>query len=290
MRTNLAGNHFTRKFFLKGLGIFLTLSLSLSIISSVSAQDQTAETGFFSAYEVAPGEVIQVPVMVRNVEDLYGLDIQIEFDPEVLQVADADPSSTGIQVALGDFLDPGLLLFNTADNETGLIRFVMTQYNPSEPKSGEGVVLLINFIGLNEGSSSLGISKVQLVSSQATPISSIGVESVVDVKVGARPQSSTYVPVEPTGLIILYTPTPSATTKPAPTATQLITPIPATPQQDKNETPPLSPNNLEEGTNKTSTANYWLLDNWWILIPLFVAVAVAGAYYFKKRSQNKRGK
>ena len=106
--------------------------------SPASAQT-SAQVGIFQAYEIQPGARVEIPIEIRNVQDLYAVDLEIHFDPRILTFEDADPQMDGIQPALGTFLDAGMVLYNTVDPEAGIIRFVMTQVNPSEPKSGRGV-------------------------------------------------------------------------------------------------------------------------------------------------------
>ena len=67
---------------------------------------------------------------------LIRLDLALTFDPNVVEVVDADPNQAGVQAALGTFLDSGFVVLNAADNVTGTLRFAMTQLNPSQPKSG----------------------------------------------------------------------------------------------------------------------------------------------------------
>lgn len=97
-----------------------------------------------------------------DVSDLYAFDLELSFDPQAVQIVDAHPEQEGVQVESGDFLDPGLTLFNTIDPEAGRLRFVMTQLNPSLPKSGSGVLLRVQFRALSNGMSPLTLQEVQM--------------------------------------------------------------------------------------------------------------------------------
>ena len=97
--------------------LLLVLGLMLTIVHPVLAQDTPAEVGVFDPIEVAPGEVVQVPISIRNVLDLYGVDLTIEFDPALVQVEDiiirngfagAHPVDAGRAVNQGVITLPGM--------------------------------------------------------------------------------------------------------------------------------------------------------------------------------------
>jgi hypothetical protein len=104
--------------------------------------------------EVPVGQTAPLPVSVADVQDLYGVEIHLRFDPAVVQVADADSSAPGVQIALGDFLSADFVAQNRADNQAGTIDFAVTQLNPSEAKSGSGTLLTIGFQGIGAGQAS----------------------------------------------------------------------------------------------------------------------------------------
>lgn len=115
-------------------------------LGAVFAQaGSTAQGGIFDGYAVQPGSRVEVPVEIRDVVGLYAVDLEIQFDPDMVQVEDANPAMEGVQPALGTFLEAGLALYSTVDNDAGLIQFAMTQVNPAEAKSGSGVVLILYF-------------------------------------------------------------------------------------------------------------------------------------------------
>jgi hypothetical protein len=203
-------------FLLVGL---LILGLLWGVTGAASAQ-AGAEAGFFEDLEVPPGQRFEVPVEVRDVTDLYAIDIEIRFDPAILQVEDANPDVDGVQPALGTFLDAGLTLFNTVDNETGLVRFAMSQVNPAEPKSGDGIVLVLYFTALAEGESELEISLLEASDRFGNEVVLEPVEAQVRVAAGAPEIVATAIPVQDQeGLILVPTLAPT----PVPTQETLIT-------------------------------------------------------------------
>lgn len=277
--------------------------------SSVHAQTGDARVGFFEEYEIKPGKRVEVPVEIRDVEDLYAIDVKIEFDPAVMMVEDADLSKDGIQPALGTFLEAGIVLFNTVDNQNGVIHLAMTQVNPSEPKSGDGIILVLYIKGLAEGESPLEITNLQLSTRRGEEIPSEPVDGLVTVTEEAEDKEATPIPVQsPT--VVVTTPettsvsptfTPSPTSIPTSTATLTITEVftdsedpadrksatPATPQ----ETTPTNSGSNEEQDQKTQQTNlqgngqsgFSLLKYWWIVALILVVALGMGIYLWVTR-------
>lgn len=265
-----------------GITLFLFLIAGF-IIYPASAQSVAAEVGFFEPLEAAPGSLFQVPVSIRNVTDLYGLDFILEFDPRVVQIVDADPADEGVQAAIGDFLDPGLLLYNDADNEAGTYRFAMSQVNPSEPKSGEGNVIIITFDVAGEGETTLEMSYLKLGSREGIEIPSTGVDGSIVVNDNAPAQSVTYQVVDATSIIAVQTFTPTPTATPVPTNT----PLPTSTSTPKAETLEGS-SNTGEANGGNSEVSYWLVKNWWILVGLLAVVVAMAAYLVKIDRKNTK--
>ena len=244
--------------------------------SPASAQT-SAQVGVFQAYEIQPGARVEIPIEIRNVQDLYAVDLEIHFDPRILTFEDADPQMDGIQPALGTFLDAGMVLYNTVDPEAGIIRFVMTQVNPSEPKSGSGVLIVLYAVGAAEGESILEVVRADLSTREGIAIPSELVENSVKVAANAAEVQATPIPVQnPTSIIVISTLAPTATptvtpvptsTKPAPTQTAVITAI-----VEAIASPTVAPTMAEQASG------FSLAQNWWIL--LIVAAAIIGVVIY----------
>lgn len=181
-----------------------------------------------TSLQVPEGGTIDVAVEVREVEGLYGADLVFTFDPDVVEVVDADPSQDGVQVALGLFLDPGFVLRNLADNVQGKVHFAMTQLNPSEAKSGSGVLIVVKLRGKRAGATPLTMVNAQLARRDGIGISATTADGQVEVLIAsAAADTSTPIPSQGAG-----TPLPTSTLRPTaqPTATPLLptdTPQPA---------------------------------------------------------------
>jgi len=290
-------------------GLFLLLGM-LYGMTGVGAAQTGAEVGVFEPIEVPPGAALQVPVSIRNVEALYAIDIEIQFDPALLQVEDAAPNTPGVQVGIGTFLDAGLILYNDADNDQGVIRFAMTQVNPSEPKSGEGVIVVINLTAQGEGESALTVSFAEASTRQGEAIPITGVNGVVTVSSGAPDQPATDIPVQDPQLATLI-PTLAPTLEPTMTATPQPTPTPKAVVEEAGETPDTpaespgeegAPAIEDEGmtvgedpeeevedieaAEESEETGAGILDYWWVVLLVVLAAGGTGAYLLlsKKRA------
>ena len=199
---------------LERLSTFLAAALAWVLVLS-PAQAQTPAVPVVvrmaPAFVQAPeGGTTDVAVEVVDVEALYGFDVTVSFDPQVVEVVDADPSLPGVQVTQGLFLDPGFAVVNEADNTGGTVHFVMTQLNPSEAKNGTGTLIVIKLLGMQAGSAStLGLPAVQLARRDGFMIPAEGVPGQIEVVAAGGP-TSTPMPTQGAG-------TPMATTTPEPT-------------------------------------------------------------------------
>ena len=105
------------------------------------------ESGVYLTVEPAstPGDHT-VSVSVQGVSPVYGADIRLAFDPNVLQVIDADEETPDI-IEHGDFLtaNPDFVLRNQANNQTGQIEYALVLVNPAEPVQGDGLLAKVTF-------------------------------------------------------------------------------------------------------------------------------------------------
>ena len=264
----------------------ITFVLLVALCAAVpgSAQ-QGAQVGIFDDLEIPLNVSVEVPVEVRDVSELYAVDLTIRFDPDVLQAEDANPNQAGIQPGLATFLDAGMTLFNDVDNETGTIRFVMSQINPSEGKSGSGNLLVLTFVGQQAGTSSVSVEAVEFSNrfGEAIPVS--GVDAQIVVSASAPEVVATPIPLQDQGqIIVIETLMPTAT----PTATVAVAEVvEATKAPEVVETSePTAELMAEEDVDSGSEQEPEEQKNgslWWLLgLPLVIIGAVV---VFTRRKQ-----
>jgi hypothetical protein len=191
--------------------------------------------------QVAVGQTVDLAIEVVNVTNMYGFDIDLSFDPSAVEVVDADPNSTGVQVSLGTFMDSGFAIINQADNVAGSLRFAMTQLNPSTAKSGTGNLLVVRFTGkLVNKTSEIKVNSIQIAQMNGAKIPTSPVSGQIQVVQnnpgptntgiatrGAGTPMPTENPVSPSQNTATQRPTaayPTAQSQPASTAGSLANP------------------------------------------------------------------
>lgn len=260
------------------------LCISMLPVGAVLGQS-SARIGVFEPLTLAPDAIVEIPIRVENITDLYAIDFEMRFDPAILQAQDADPASAGIQMGFGEFLEPGLLLFNTVDNDQGIVRFVMTQVNPTEPKSGSGILFVLYMKGVKEGDVSLTITNLQTADRQGQEILSTKVENTVTVAANAPQTSATSIPVvNPTAMIIIPTMAPTA----IPTATLVPTAAPIQPTQQPVVSTPKTADAqptaaVTSAASETPAQGFSLVKNWWIVALVAVIAIGLGIVLFKTK-------
>ncbi len=282
---------------MKHLRLFLALFVVTGFLmlphTSVLGQSSNTQIGFFSSLTSAPDTRIEVPVEVHNIQGLYALDLSIKFDPTILTVEDADANQSGVQVALGKFLDPGMVLFNTVDNQKGTIHFVMTQVNPSEPKSGTGNLLVIYFKGIKEGKSDLSFANIQLSDRDGLQISASEKDAIITISNGASTQVATSIPVQDASLLTqIPTMLPTATATAVPALEPTLAPTIASKSASASG-PGNLPIDVTGGSTTLTlfqTGQLFLMKNWWIVLVLLIIVVSMVAYLVITRNNIKTKK
>ena len=183
--------------------------------------------------EVAVGDNDQVQVIVQNVTDLYGFEARIDFNGALLDVEDADPVETGIQVWPGDVFDSfsHQVLQNEVSDDGifGQVHYtVFINSGLSWGFDGDGVLFWIVFRGMSPGVSNITISQMDLFDHGGTTVGRDLYHGQIEV-----------LPFGPTNTPTL-TPTPSATPSitvtPSPTSDETIPPG-STPTDTPTPTP-----------------------------------------------------
>jgi hypothetical protein len=121
--------------------------------------------------EVAIGSTTTVDIMVGDVTNLFGIELELTFDPSIVEVV-------GAQLTPGSCPIPDFVVVNEAS--AGTIRYAATSLSPSPPCSPGGVVASITFEGLAAGTSPVSFTSWLLADPDGIPI---GVESVTDGEV-----------------------------------------------------------------------------------------------------------
>ena len=258
----------------------------LCAAAPVSAQGG-ARVGVFADLEIPLNTRVEVPVEVRDVSELYAVDLTIRFDPDVLQVEDANPNQAGVQPGLATFLDAGMTLFNEVDNETGTVRFVMSQINPSEGKSGSGNLLVLYFVGKQAGTSQVAVEHVEASDRYGVAITLSEVDAEIVVSASAPEVVGTPIPVQDQAQILVIetlTPTPTPTVTPLATAVEATTAVEAAAGVEPTAVLEIGgdvDSGSEQQPEEHGNGNLW----WLLALPLVIGAAVV--FYVRRRQANQ---
>ncbi len=119
---------------------------------------------------LAVSETFKVAVRVDEVQNLYGVQIALSFDKDLVEVVDADPFTPGVQIEAGTFLNPDVETRNVASNDRGTIEYTASLQGEKTGASGSGALAWIEVHGLNTGTSPLEFTTVVLSDPQSVAI------------------------------------------------------------------------------------------------------------------------
>ncbi len=165
LRPKMCSHHLFKRTGWRQLGAILLLTLFCVVPAAAQGQNAVVRPDPLVA-EVAVAQTATVQFMLADAQNAYGIDLRATFDPQLVEVVDADPGADGVQMTPGDFLRPDFVVRNVADNEQGTLRYALTQVNPTEPASGAGVIFTVQFRGKAAGESALTLGPVELADRQ----------------------------------------------------------------------------------------------------------------------------
>jgi hypothetical protein len=115
------------------------------------------------------------------------MDWRLAFDPNLVQVVDADPNTPGVQIAVGALMrgrDYGVTR-NQADNATGVVEFGIALRAPASPINGSGAVASITWQAKRVGQAALTFQHSRLVRPGGGVIPHTIRNGVVQVRAGS---------------------------------------------------------------------------------------------------------
>ncbi|WP_263378926.1 cohesin domain-containing protein [Granulicella paludicola] len=128
-----------------------------------------------SAAEQRVGSTFAVAVNAANARDLYGVPLQIQFDPKVLSLVD---------VGAGDLLsrDGQAAALVQRDEGQGLVTVSVTRPPHANGVSGDGAICVLTFKAVAAGSSPVTLVKALPVDSKQTSVEAVEGAAVVRVQ------------------------------------------------------------------------------------------------------------
>lgn len=153
---------------------FLTLTLTLLLFQASTQAQAPQPTLRLTPNPIhlteQPNQTSVMAVEVAEVSDLHAIDVALRFDPNVVEVVDADPTQSGVQAGLGDALSSQTFFVAVNRVSAGQIEFAGTVVAGGQPFSGQGELLKVTWRAKAGGQSDLTLTKAVLVDSANTPI------------------------------------------------------------------------------------------------------------------------
>jgi LysM repeat protein len=196
----------------RSIGLVLLLATLFSTPIGYGLAEGTMVVIAPSSREIGVGDTTTVDIRIEDVSNLYGAEVHLDFDPALVEVVDADPDKTGVQIEPGTFPSPHFTAQNIVDQAYGKIHFATSQGPGEEPVSGSGILAKITFRGKAGGTSAISFDSVILADRDGGAIST-GTQSGSITVIGDTP-TPTHTPTP--GPTPTHTPTPSVTPTPPP--------------------------------------------------------------------------
>ena len=141
--------------------ILICILVSLNVTSIVSAQS-TVVKAEASASQPNVGDTLTVNVKISNVQNLFGVDVTLNWNPSVLTVVSAT-SQLGVESHSGGVLHetssyPLEVVDDTASQSTGEYHLLATSTGSASPFSGSGTIATVTFNVASAGPTGLALS------------------------------------------------------------------------------------------------------------------------------------
>jgi hypothetical protein len=185
----------------KPLQFWTLIAISLMAVTGFTwqvAQPQTTLQVDPQELRIKVGEEATVDLAIEQVSELYGIEVHLTFDPDVLQILDADASQEGVQIEPGTLPLPDFVVQNAADNQQGIIDYASTQLPPNEPGAGDGVIARIRLKALRPGTTQLQFDRFLLADTGGGSIAAASRNGQVTVVAGR-----TWIWIAVAGLVLL---------------------------------------------------------------------------------------
>lgn len=118
-------------------------------------------------------QTVVMAVEVESVSNLNAIDLALRYDPNLVEVVDADPTMIGTQVAVGNALSNGKFFAAVNQVSDGRIEFAGTFVAGEQPFSGQGTLVEISWRAKSRGQANLSLTKAILVDSANTSITTV---------------------------------------------------------------------------------------------------------------------
>ena len=126
-------------------------------------------------------ETAKIDLLIDQVSGLYGAELHLKFDPEAIEIVDAQPDQDGIQIEAGAMPIPDLVVLNAVDNQKGTIDYAVTQLPPNQPGTGSGVIASLTVRAKKATSTEIQIEQLLLANTDGKGIEATSVHGHIKI-------------------------------------------------------------------------------------------------------------
>ncbi|MBI1297645.1 hypothetical protein GC175_22120 [bacterium] len=206
--------------------LFVLLCVMLTFSADIQAAPLAQDASVRLSCRIEPvtlplnGEATIV-IEIANVQNLYGYELDLIYDVNLIQMQDADPNQSGTNLELADkFLSPDFVVKNFA--ESGSLSIALTQLAPNQAKSGSGELAHISFVGTATGFANFAFGKVVFSDNNGMAIPLMAEDCLAEIgSSGAPTPTATSTPTPLPSLTPTLSPTPVHTASSTPDETQV---------------------------------------------------------------------
>lgn len=137
-----------------------------------------------ASLQIGLGANGQTAVEAVEVTNLFGVELELTYDPNIVNVVDADAAKTGVQVELGDFFDGVDFLVVKNEAKDGKITLAATRQAPAPGFTGATSLVNVTWQGKNSGQTALTLTKLKLSTPNGQAITATPQPGQIQVKSG----------------------------------------------------------------------------------------------------------
>lgn len=163
----------------------VTLAAMFLLLPAVGGLPALAETPpqvevWPNRVQVFTGGVGTTQIRLNGVGGAQAVEIELKFDPALIQVEDADPDTEGVQVTVNPQLAGGRVKVtrNTADNAAGRVELQLTGLPPDT--AGQHLASII-WLGVQPGVAELSLPLARLTGADGVPLDAATQPGIIEV-------------------------------------------------------------------------------------------------------------
>jgi hypothetical protein len=139
----------------------ITVLLAICLVSTAQAATTTVKA-VSSSSQPKIGDTITVNITISGVQNLYGVDVTLNWNPQVLKLL-SNQSMLGVESHPGGVLhetgtDAILVAENTASQSAGQYTLTATSTGSAPAFSGSGIIATLTFTVTSQGSTDLTVT------------------------------------------------------------------------------------------------------------------------------------